>query len=68
MDFSTTHMAYTLHTQDSRRAEQERERLRVIRERAAERGVGVVEAPVVSHRAGIFAVLATLRSRRTAAL
>ena len=36
MDLSTGHMAYTVHTQDARRAEQQREFRRVAEERAVE--------------------------------
>jgi hypothetical protein len=47
MDLSTGHMAYTVHTQDARRAEQERERRRVVLERAAELAATQADAPIV---------------------
>ncbi|HEY4269377.1 MAG TPA: hypothetical protein VGM94_14435 [Galbitalea sp.] len=41
MDLSTGHMAYTIHAQDARRADQERE----YRRRAKERAAGLPAAP-----------------------
>ena len=74
MDLGTGHMAYTTHIHDARRAEQERERLRAIRERAAGRTDGLLAAPAGRRVRGIpslpqlFAqLIAPLRTRRPAA-
>ena len=66
MDFSTSHTAYTLHAQQAQRMAQERERQRIMQERAAERSDGIVDVPVARRPRGAT-LFAMLRGHRAAA-
>ena len=66
MDFSTSHTAYTLHAQQAQRLAQEQERLRIMRERAAEQSDGVVDLPEL-HRPRGLTLFARLAGHRAAA-
>ena len=71
MDLSTGHMAYTVHSQDARRAEQEREFRRVAKERAAELAAtqdgSAPVAPVAPKRSRRFPALPLFGGHRAAA-
>jgi hypothetical protein len=71
MDLSTGHMAYTVHTQDARRAEQQREFRRVAEERAVElaasEGGSMTAAPVSAKSPRRFPVFPLFGGHRATA-